>query len=95
MTRKIKIPIGAASALAMLTGLGVEQLYRPEFLKALIPIALSMMLFPAMLDVEICKIRETIGSAWILGMTILLNFVLSPLLIMGLAQLFLIKTRIW
>ena len=88
MIAKNMTRMGTACVIAVLAGLGVGQFCQPVFFKLLVPLALFMMLFPAMVNIEINKIKETLGAPRILGLTLFLNYVLSPLLIVAIVRLF-------
>ena len=64
----------------------------PE-LKMLIPLGLFFMLYPMMLDIELEEIRRVAERPGLLGLSLMLNFLIAPMLMYGLGWLFLGKTH--
>lgn len=64
-----------------------------RFLNRFIPLALFMMLYPMMLDVEIVKAAGLLKRPGLLTMALLMNFILAPLLVFAVSRAFLPKTH--
>ena len=94
------LPRGTSMALglyvfgAMLLGTSAAKICRPQWIHAVIYVALFLMLYPPMLDVDLVTIRRIIFEPWPVAAALFLNFLVSPLLIFGLAQLF-VETDEW
>lgn len=87
--KSISSHLGLSACVSIISGLIVGNMCQPVFLKALIPIALFLMLYPAMLDIETDKIRKTVTEPEPLITALLLNFIFSPFLMFGLSRLIL------
>lgn len=75
--------------LAMLLGLFVGKVWKPQCIDVLIPLSLTMMLFPMMLDVDASGIKRALVAPGLVIAALLLNFLVSPLLMAGILHLFL------
>lgn len=73
---------------AMLLGWSVGKIYRPHSIDTVVYLALFLMLYPPMLDVDFVGVRRVIMEPRLVGAALLLNFLVSPLLIFGLVHLF-------
>ncbi|MEW6609117.1 MAG: hypothetical protein AB1414_17025 [bacterium] len=58
--KSIKRYLGLYSCGAIILGLVVGNIYQSLFLKPLIPVALLLMLYPAMFDIEIERIKREV-----------------------------------
>jgi arsenite transporter len=73
---------------AMLLGLSLGRVYRPQCIDTVIYGALFLMLYPPMLDVDFGGLKKALTEPWLLIAALVLNFLVSPLLIFGLLHLF-------
>lgn len=73
---------------AMLLGLSVGKLYKPQCIDAVICLALFLMLYPPMLEVDFAGVKSVFAKPWLVMAALFLNFLVSPLLIFGLLHLF-------
>lgn len=71
----------------MAAGIWVGKAFPGLAFDFLIPFALFVMLFPAMLNIELHKIRHAMVNPKLLPISHVLNFILAPLLILGSAYL--------
>jgi ACR3 family arsenite efflux pump ArsB len=85
MKSRLEWYIGMAAALGLATGLHFSD---PHFMP-LVLVALFLMLWPAMLDMELSGLRSMFKRPRGLLLSFLLNFLVSPLLIYVLSRLFL------
>jgi ACR3 family arsenite efflux pump ArsB len=85
---RINRSLGRYSLLAMMCGILLGATGDYPWLKRLIPAALFLMLYPAMLDVEIGKIKEGIANPTLLAMALAVNFGLAPLVMFGMVHLY-------
>ena len=60
----------------------------PSTLRLLIPVALFIMLFPMMLDIKLGDMKETLKRPGLLGIALIMNFALSPLIMIVLLYVF-------
>lgn len=81
-----------ALAVAM-GGLVASEILDLGFLNRFIPLALFVMLYPMMLDVEIAKAASLIKRPGLLTMALFLNFILAPLLVFAISWAFLPRTH--
>jgi arsenite transporter len=77
----------------MITGFLVGNTWPELRLEFLIPLALFLMIFPAMLDTDLSKIHQAIRKPGLLIFSLCLNFLLSPVLILGLSYLSSLNTN--
>jgi len=84
----IKISLGWYVLAAMLLGLSVGRVYRPQCVDAVMCLALFLMLYPPMLEVDFAGVKEVFTKPWLVVAALFLNFLVSPLLIFGLLHLF-------
>ncbi|MBU0516825.1 MAG: bile acid:sodium symporter [Proteobacteria bacterium] len=82
--------LGLVAALTMAAGLGLSRLGDFGFLKSLLPLALFLLLYPSMFDVDATSLRRTLRRPGPLLLALAINFVVSPALIFGV-----IKTGLW
>jgi ACR3 family arsenite transporter len=87
----IRNNLGSCSAVAILSGLVVGHIYPLPFLTSFISVALFLMLYPSMLQIEIGEIGAAFKRPGILVVALLINFGLAPILIFGLVHLFYIN----
>lgn len=73
---------------AMLLGLSLGRICRPHFLEKVIFLALFLMLYPAMFEVDFPAVRRVVTSPGLVVAALFLNFLISPLLIFGVLHLF-------
>ncbi len=73
---------------AMLLGLSLGSVYRPQSIDAIMGLALFLMLYPQMLDVEPAGLRGVFKARWLVVVALFLNFFVSPFLMFGLVTLF-------
>jgi len=85
MKSRLEWHIGIAAAIGLATGICFPD---PPFMP-LVPVALFLMLWPAMLDMELSGLRYIHKRSNALFLSLLLNFLLSPLLIYALSRIFL------
>ncbi len=86
--KNIKISLGWCVLAAMLLGLSVGRVYRPQCVDAVMCLALFLMLYPPMLEVDFAGVKEVFTKPRLVVAALLLNFIVSPLLIFGLLHLF-------
>jgi arsenite transporter len=86
--RKIKASLGWSVLGAMLLGWSVGKVYRPQCIDAVIGLALFLMLYPPMLEVDFAGVKSVFTKPWLVIAALFLNFLVSPLLIFGLLHLF-------
>jgi ACR3 family arsenite transporter len=84
----IKMPLGGYILGAMLVGWSVGQVSKPERIDAVIYLALFLMLYPPMLDVDFAGVKRVFTEPLLVTAALFLNFLVSPLLIFGLVRLF-------
>lgn len=77
--------VGLSAALGLATGALFPD---PPFMP-LVPVALFLMLWPAMLDMELSGLQAVYRKPKVLLLSLVLNFLLSPLLVHGLSRLLL------
>jgi ACR3 family arsenite transporter len=94
LPRGTSMALGLWVCAAMLAGTYAAKICRPQWIHAVIYVALFLMLYPPMLDVDLVTIRRIIFEPWPVAAALFLNFLVSPLLIFGLAQLF-VETDEW
>ena len=82
----IALPVWVVSGLV--SGVSLAQIYKPAGAEALIPVALFVMLFPAMLEVDFSGIKRIALEPELLMAALVLNFLVSPLLIFAMLQFF-------
>lgn len=85
MRNRLEWKIGISVVMGLATGTALPDLS----LMALVPTALFLMLWPAMLDMELSGLRGMYQRPRVLLLSLLLNFILSPLLLYALSHLFL------
>ncbi|MEW6351928.1 MAG: bile acid:sodium symporter [Thermodesulfobacteriota bacterium] len=73
---------------AMLLGLSLGWVFRPQSIDAIMGVALFLMLFPQMLEVDFAGLQRVFRAPWLVVIALVLNFLVSPLLIFVLLQLF-------
>jgi arsenite transporter len=73
---------------AMLLGLSVGKFWKPECFDTVVYIALFLMLYPPMLDVDFAGVKKVFKAPLLVTAALFLNFLVSPLLIFGLLHLF-------
>ncbi|MBI4964773.1 MAG: arsenic resistance protein [Desulfomonile tiedjei] len=86
--RNIRISLAWCVLGATLLGLSVGRHFRPQWIQSIAYVALFLMLYPAMLDVDFAGIKKAFAEPWLVTAALLLNFLVSPLLIYGLLHLF-------
>ncbi len=86
--KDIKISLGWCVLAAMLLGLSVGRVYRPQCVDAVMCLALFLMLYPPMLEVDFAGVKEVFTKPWLVVAALFMNFLVSPLLIFGLLHLF-------
>jgi len=86
--KDIKISLGWCVLAAMLLGLSVGRVYRPQCIDAVICLALLLMPYPPMLEVDFAGVKEVFTKPWLVVAALFMNFLVSPLLIFGLLHLF-------
>ena len=64
------------------------RVYRPQCIHAVMCLALFLMLYPPMLEVDFAGVKEVFTKPWLVVAALFLNFLVSPLLIFGLLHLF-------
>ncbi len=74
-------------------GLLASEILDLRFLNRFIPLALFMMLYPMMLDVEIVKAAGLLKRPGLLTMALFMNFILAPLLVFSVSWAFLPKSH--
>lgn len=84
----INAHLGRYSLAAMLSGVFLGSTGDYPWLQRLIPVALFLMLYPAMLDVQIDKIKDAVTKPVLLALALAINFGVAPLAIFGLAHAF-------
>ncbi len=92
--KNIKISLGGCVLAAMLLGLAVGRVYRPHCIDAVMCLALFLMLYPPMLEMDFAGVKEVFTKPWPVVAALFLNFLVSPLLIFGL-HLFVTCTFHW
>lgn len=92
--KNIKISLGWCVLAAMLLGLAVGRVYRPHCIDAVMCLALFLMLYPPMLEVDFAGVKEVFTKPWLVVATLFLNFLVSPVLIFWL-HLFVTCTFRW
>lgn len=85
MKSRLEWKIGISIVMGLATGTALPDL---SFL-SLVPAALFLMLWPAMLDMELSGLRGMYQRPKVLVLSLLLNFLLSPLLLYALSYLLL------
>jgi arsenite transporter len=85
MKSRLEWYIGISAALGLATGMCC---YEPP-LMPLVPAALFLMLWPAMLDMELSGLRTIFNRPRVLLLSLLLNFLVSPVMIYVLSRLLL------
>ncbi|MBI5250006.1 MAG: arsenic resistance protein [Desulfomonile tiedjei] len=73
---------------AMTCGLALGRFYRPQYLDVIVFLALFLMLYPTMLEVDFTAVRRVISNPGLVVAALFLNFLVSPVLIFGLLHLF-------
>lgn len=86
--KSIRMPQEVCVLGALLVGLIVGMAYRPQCVDILVFIALFLMLFPPMLEVDFPGIRRALTAPRLVVAALFLNFLVSPLLMFGLLHLF-------
>jgi len=74
--------------LSLLIGVVAGYRHELEWLKSLVPLALFLMLYPMMVNLDINKIRGVARNSKMVGLALVLNFVVSPLLMASLVYAF-------
>jgi len=75
------ISLAGWAVAGIVSGTLLGQLYKPSGADAVIPVALFLMLFPAMLEVDFSGIKRALAQPQLLMAALVINFVVSPLLI--------------
>jgi len=75
--------LGLFAALTMAAGLGLSRLADFGFLKSLLPVALFLLLYPSMFDVDATSLRRTLRRPGPLLLALAINFLVSPAVIFG------------
>lgn len=83
----IQCRLGFLVLAGMTSGLLVGKVLPGLALDSVIPFALFIMLFPAMLDIELQKVRQTMANPTLLLISQFLNFILAPILIFFILRL--------
>jgi arsenite transporter len=86
--RDVKVSLPWCVLGAMLLGLSVGKVYKPHCIDAVICLALFLMLYPPMLEVDFAGVKSVFTKPWLVIAALFLNFLVSPLLIFGLLHLF-------
>jgi arsenite transporter len=86
--RRIRIPVGMCVLVAIPLGLCVGKICGPQDVDALIFIALFLMLYPSMLEVDLAGFKRALLQPGLVAASLFLNFVVSPILVFGLLHLF-------
>ncbi|MEW6530201.1 MAG: bile acid:sodium symporter [Thermodesulfobacteriota bacterium] len=86
--RYFKIPLFVYVLGAVLLGASVGKIWMPQWIDSAIYIALFLMLFPPMLEVNFTGVTRVFKEPRLVTVALLLNFLVSPLLIFGLLHLF-------
>jgi ACR3 family arsenite transporter len=73
----------------IVAGLLTGNMFRSDSLDAIVVLALFLMLYPAMLDVNFIRIRKAVVEPGLVITALVLNFLVSPLLMLGLSHLLL------
>jgi arsenite transporter len=84
----VRTQLGVQAYIAALFGLALGSLVDVEVLKPLIPVALFVMLYPAMLDLRWDSIKRILSFPRMLLFALVINLVISPLLMFLLVHLF-------
>ncbi len=84
----VKMPLGGYILGAILLGMSAGKVCKPECIDTVIYLALFLMLYPPMLDVDFAGFKRVLTEPLLLTAALLLNFLVSPLLIFGLLHLF-------
>ena len=77
---------------AIVLGIAFGEVIQLPELKFVIPLGLFFMLYPMMLDIELEEVRRVVERPGLLGLSLVLNFIASPMLMYGLGWLFLGET---
>jgi len=88
LRRNFKMPLSGYILGAMLLGLSAGKVCKPERIDAVIYLALFLMLYPPMLDVDFDGVKRVFTEPLLVTAALFLNFLVSPLLIFGLLNLF-------
>ncbi|MFZ5867954.1 MAG: arsenic resistance protein [Thermodesulfobacteriota bacterium] len=88
LQKDFKIPLVAYVLGAILLGVTVGKIWTPQCIDWVIYFALLLMLFPPMLEVDFGGVTRVFKEPRLVTAALLLNFLVSPLLIFGLLQLF-------
>lgn len=75
--------------LAMASGICFGGLFNEALLEMTMPVALFFIIYPAMLDVDLRQMKRAIHKPGLMLTALVMNFLLSPLLIVGLLHLLL------
>ncbi len=86
--RSITSHLGLFACGSIISGVVIGNNFRPESLRLLIPVALFMMLYPMMLDIELGDMGETLKRPGLLGIALIVNFALSPLIMIVVSYVF-------
>ena len=81
--------LGSYSTVVILGGFLAGHIVDLSFLKPLIPVALFLMLYPPMLNLEWRQIRKAFTEPALLALALTVNFLVSPLLIYAVSHLLL------
>ncbi len=85
---QIRVPVILCVFGAIAMGLCAGHFYRPQRVEVLVFLALLLMLYPAMLEVDLAGFKRVILQPGLVIAALFLNFVVSPILIFGLLHLF-------
>jgi len=88
LRKENKMPLFAYVLGAVLLGVSVGKVWTPQWIDSVIYFALFLMLFPPMLEVDFSGVTRVFKEPRLVTAALLLNFLVSPLLIFGLLQLF-------
>ncbi len=83
-----KMPLMWCALGAIVLGLSVGTIYKPHCLDGIIYLALFLMLYPPMLEVDFAGAKRVFTAPRLVIAALLMNFVVSPLLMFGLLRLF-------
>jgi ACR3 family arsenite transporter len=72
----------------MVMGTAVGSVWPELSLKRIVPVALFVMIYPSMIDIEMDKIVQAIAKVRIIALALGVNFLVCPLLISALASMF-------
>lgn len=85
--KNINANLGKYASCSIFFGLVIGNLFQVQWMKMLIPLALFMMLVPAMLNTEIEKIKESIVHPGLLTAALVFTMLISPLLMFGITEM--------